>query len=48
MGFREVALEGSGLDLLERQTGEELPVSAERVTVHGQHGAAVLLDSAPE
>ena len=40
----EIALVRGGLDLVDREGGEDLPVAAERVLVGGEHGAAVGLD----
>ena len=44
VGRREIALVGGGLDLLERQEAEDLPVIAHRLAVDGEHRAAVALD----
>ena len=44
MGVGEVALVGRGLDQIDRQSGEDLPVAAERIAVGGEDGAAVGLD----
>ena len=46
--LREVALEGRGLDAVDGQRGEDLPVSAERVAVARERGAAVVFDRARE
>ena len=44
MGLRQVALERRRLDAVDRQSGKQLPVSAEGITVRREHGTAVLLD----
>ena len=44
VGVGEVALVGRGLDQVDRQSGEDLPVAAERIAVRGEDGAAVGLD----
>src|SRR5207247_10927734 len=46
--LREVALVGGGRYLLNRERGHEEPVSAERLTVHGEHLPALVLDHAME
>src|SRR5881397_3802598 len=46
--FREVALVGGGLHLLNRERGHEEPASAEGLTVYGEHLPAVVLDRAME
>ena len=40
----QIALIGRRLDLVDRQRGEEQPLSAERFAVLGEHVAAVLVD----
>jgi len=42
--LREIALIRGGLDQVNRQGGEDLPVAAERVLVGGEDAAAVGLD----
>src|SRR5207244_4689925 len=42
------ALEGGGRHLLNRERGHEEPVSAERLTVHGEYLPALVLDHAME
>ena len=46
--FREIALEWRGLDAVDGQGGEDLPVSAEWVAVAREGGSAVVLDGARE
>src|SRR3954465_14684417 len=46
--FGEIALERRGLDAVDGQRGEELPVRAERAAMGGEYGAAVVLDGLRE
>src|SRR5262245_694650 len=48
MRFRQVALEGRGLDLADRQRGEEDGIAAERLAVGAEHDPAFLLDAAAD
>ena len=44
VGVGEVALVGRGLDQVDGEAGEDLPVAAERIAIGGERGAAVGLD----
>ena len=48
VGLGEIALERGRLDPVERECGEELPVTAERVAIGGEDGAFVVGDRARE